>query len=80
MKDFGIDALKEIMDDMRDLETDGLRGRLGKEKKGLRSDKKKKPSKDEGFAMIIEISNPTKKKKKSDDDDDDLLEKILNGE
>jgi len=75
--DFGLDALQEIIDDMRDLETDGLREKLGKEKKGLKSDKKKKKS-PKGFTMIIEMAKGDKKDKKKSSDDD-MLDKILNG-
>lgn len=68
------EALQDIIDDMMDIETDSIRKDNGKKTKGLSSSKKKPSKKDGGFALMIEISNPTKK---SSHKDDDIINKIL---
>jgi hypothetical protein len=71
-----IEALEEIIEDMRDLSSDEIRKEYGKGTKGLKSDKKRKMPKESGYTMIIEMAMP-KDKKKGMDEDDDITKKIL---
>lgn len=73
------EALKELMEDMRDMEMDKYREETGRPKRGKKSDNKlKKP--ESGFAMLIEIENEdddTKKKDKKKDSMSEIMKKIL---
>ena len=69
----GSEVLMEIIDDMKDLESNKVRQERGDKPNELRSSKKKKPKNDDGFAMLIQMGSS----EKMDDKDEEMIKKIL---
>ena len=61
-----IEALTEIIEDMRDIGVNNVLKESGDKPKELRSSKKRKPK--EGYAVLIEMALPKKKMSKSDEE------------